>query len=327
MKHVGRYRQVAAALTAALVVGSALAFAPAPSADGSGKIVFTSVADDGKQIHVYVMDADGSHRTALTKGDALEFDPVLSHDGQRIAFVTMSKNDHTGNVWVMGADGSGRKQLTENKAGTAAIGPCWSPDGKHIAYSRMTTNAGQPPEGELVVMDADGKNATEVGKGLMPTWSPDGKKILYTVIEKGQGFEPRLTVMDADGKNVQQLFTTPALLGAWSPDGKRIAYMGAPNTREAKPSIHVANADGSESKQLTKGADQFDMAPRWSADGKRIYFSRMPAPKNAAPTKAAIWVMDADGQNEKELTKGEGMDMLGGAALFFTGRAVAGPKP
>jgi len=307
----------AGAVFAALCAGGALAFAPAPPERMGDKIAFTSISEDGKKAEVVVMKLDGSERTTLTKEGVLEIDPALSSDGKHIAFVVVGKDDMKGDLWVMGADGAGRKQLTENQAKTIVLSPAWSPDGKRIAFTRMTAQGGPPTDAELVVVDADGKNEKSVGKGMMAAWSPDGKRILFAALEPGKGFEPRLTVMDADGNNPTQLFKTPSMMGTFSPDGRRIAYIGAPNTTDKQPHIYVANADGSQAAQVTPQSDAFEVGPLWSVDGKRIVFSRAPDAKNGPPKKTSLVIMDADGKNEKELTKGDVLDLTGGAALFL----------
>jgi len=238
--------------------------------------------------------------------------------------VTVGKEDHKSEIWVMKADGTDRKQLGENTGKGVVFSPCWSPDGRKIAYSQMALGGGGPPtDADLMVMDADGKNAKLLAKGLIPAWSPDGKKILYSVIEKGGEFEPRLWVMDADGKNAKELVKGRALMGAWSPDGKKVAYTGADEGRRAQPHVYVCSADGSDPKQLTKGAEEGELAPRWSADGKRVYFSRLPF--KGPREKSSIFAVDADGTNEKELGKSDGMDLLGGAPLFLLTRGEAKP--
>jgi TolB protein len=277
------------------------------------------------------MSPDGSKRTVLTKGDAMELDPALSPNGKRVAFITFNKGDKSCDVWMMNSDGSDRKKLTEHKAGTIALGVSWSPDGKRLAYSTME-DIEKGPEGKtaIMVMDADGKNGKPVGSGLLPAWSPDGKKLLHAVMNPADKHEPRLAVMDADGGNVKQLTTTGvAMMGAWSPDGKKIAYIGAANARGGnKPHIHVSNADGTEVTQLTKdNGDQGELAPRWSADGKKLYFNRMNF-GGPGGEKFSLFVMDANGTNEKQLTKGDSMELLGGSALFLLMRGESAPaKP
>jgi TolB protein len=178
-------------------------------------------------------------------------------------------------------------------------------------------------------MDADGKNVTTLGKGVLPIFSPDGKKILYTALDQPFGAVfplPHLHVMDAEGKNDKKVVEDGhSLMGAWSPDGKHIAYMAAENLYEGQPHLYVANADGSDAKQLTK-SDECELAPQWSADGKRVFFNRISVKNLSDIDKATICVIDADGKNEKALTK-EGMDLLGGAGFIVLLRAVEKRKP
>ena len=127
------------------------------------------------------------------------------------------------------------------------------------------------------------------------------------------------TVANLDHANIVPVHD----VGQWSPDGKRIAYIGS----EGKPQIYVCDADGSEVKQLSTLADRrTETAPgavtealflpvRWSADGKRLYFNR-PTLDGDLAKKSPLYVIDADGKNEKELTKGGDIDLLGGAGFF-----------
>jgi TolB protein len=314
-----------AAAALALADLPALAFAPAPEGPKEERIVFSSVDGEAKKGGIVIMNADGSKRTVLTKEDAVDLGPALSPDGRRIAFVRLNKADKNADVWVMNADGKEPRKLTELPAKTIAMGVSWSPDGKRIAYSTMVNSGGPPDNAELMVMDADGKNAKELGKGLLPAFSPDGKKVLYTAITTKPGGEPRLAVMDADGKNVKELTTTPALMGAWSPDGKKIVYVGTPNLRDAMPHLYVSNPDGSGATPITKDdGGQGELAPQWSADGKRIYFNRMDL--KGPPKKAGVWVIGPDGKDEKELGKGDGLDLLGGAGLFIIGQSASASR-
>ncbi len=314
MSHVGKPFCGALALAIALPVS---AFAQVPESAKDEMIVFTSIelrgeprfgVHDGKKANIGIMIADGSKRTILTKHDALELDPALSPDGKLIAFVIANKSE----VWVMSADGKDRKKLVIGTSRTFALAPTWLPDGKRIAYTKLSDNEdGSGFNSEMVVFDADGKNAKSLGKGLMPAWSPDGKRMVYSRRDEATK-EPRLRVRDADGHNDKELVKGLAFAGAWSPDGKRIAYLGSKGGLPQRPHIYVSNADGSGAKPLTTSAEG-ECPPRWSADGKRLYFTRM----LYEPKKSAIRVINADGKNEKELTKGNGLDLLGGSGPFI----------
>lgn len=76
---------------------------------------------------------------------------------------------------------------------------------------------------------------------------------------------------------------------------------------EGHGGIYVHNADGSGKKRLTNGSS--DILPRWSPDGKQIAFLtlREQDQELAAEHDLAfhwfLYVMDADGQNQRRVTK------------------------
>ncbi|MCC7441418.1 MAG: PD40 domain-containing protein [Bdellovibrionales bacterium] len=122
---------------------------PTLSADGT-RIVFESKmdltgADDGTatlSTNIWVMDIDGSNKTALTTNSAAGLDSGIaqfSPDGTKIVFVSrMDVNGQaalSNNVWVMDSDGSDARPITtETSAGRDSMNPTFSDDGKFIAF-------------------------------------------------------------------------------------------------------------------------------------------------------------------------------------------------
>ena len=88
---------------------------------------------------------------------------------------------------------------------------------------------------------------------------------------------------------------------AWSPDGRKIAFSGYPE--ELNFEIYVMDADGKNQTRLTTWSpDNFggDTHPSWSPDGQRIAFVSQ---KDLDLVMDDIYVMDADGKNQKRLTR------------------------
>jgi Tol biopolymer transport system component len=89
---------------------------------------------------------------------------------------------------------------------------------------------------------------------------------------------------------------------AVSPDGQRVAYTCPAVGGGA--AICLAHADGSNVQVLTAGDGFEEDEPTWSPDGTRIAFRRYERtfgwPGWTIPTD--IWVMDADGSNQVNLT-------------------------
>ena len=107
----------------------------------------------------------------------------------------------------------------------------------------------------------------------------------------------QIWVIDADGKNPIRL--TDGSVDSypdWSPDGKKILYDAHldPEEHNLPPGgITVMDTDGNNKRPLTdEGA-----RPSWSPDGKRIAFV-----SGRNEKVSHIFVMDADGQNQIELT-------------------------
>ena len=79
---------------------------------------------------------------------------LTAYENGRIAFVS----DGSGNMelWTMWPDGSHAAQLTHTPA--AEMQPAWSPDGRHIAFTRSTDDGYY----DIFVVDRDGSNETRL---------------------------------------------------------------------------------------------------------------------------------------------------------------------
>jgi TolB protein len=142
----------------------------------------------------------------------------------------------------------------------------------------------------LETLNVDGSAKHYVGgdRGEAGAWSPDGARIAYE--RDGQ-----IWVVKSNGQNAHSLGVN-GNVPTWSPDGTKIAFS------DNGTAIKVVNADGSGLTQLT--AD-FDGGPTWSPDGTQIVFHRyQPTPSGYVP---ALWIMDANGENEALLYDGGGV--------------------
>src|SRR4029453_11717972 len=123
---------------------------------------------------IYVVNAEGSGRTRLTRDPAQEFDPAWCPDGAKIAFSRFTEGRYQ--IFVMNADGTNAVQLTYRDARSSDA--AWSPDGSSIAYARCQGSC------DIYVIDADGGRARRLTYGerpgdQSPTWSPEGRRIAF----------------------------------------------------------------------------------------------------------------------------------------------------
>jgi Tol biopolymer transport system component len=316
-----------------LIAANAESQAPAWSTDGSRiafhsrrALNFSDAENANGTINIWVVDADGSGITPLTKltaANASSFLPVWSPDGRKVAFNSQRALDGSdaantnaiNNIWVINADGSGASALTTLTAlGAGSFAPAWSPDGSKIVFKSSRaldgSDAANPGSNTNVwVMNADGSGAPvpvtklTAGSSFFPAWSPDGSKIAFS----SQG-----ALDGSDALNTNGTYN-----------------------------IWVAKADGSGgATPLTKltalGTGSFQ--PVWSPDGSKIAFASQRAldGSNNPNTNNAIqniWMMNSDGSQATPLTKLTAADSAsfdpawspdGGKIFFDSRRALDG---
>ncbi|MGH7512344.1 MAG: hypothetical protein ACREOQ_05395, partial [Gemmatimonadales bacterium] len=173
------------------------------------------------------------------------------------------------------------------------LNPAISPDGKLVAYGRVT-----PTESRLVVQQLAGGEPVTVARwpgswAAVSAWSPDGARLLLS--------SPRgLEVVPALG-GVSRVLTsqTPDLRlawGTWSPDGNRIAYSSA-------DTLYSRGLDDDPPKVLARRPQAH--SPAWSPDGRWIAFVsgnvQYPTIANLAPS--SIWVVSSQGGEPIRITE------------------------
>jgi TolB protein len=178
------------------------------------------------------------------------------------------------------------RNLSRNP-GTEDRYPCWSPDGKRVAFT--SDRDGEPFQ--LYVTDADGGNVRRVGNFpgtcYMPSWG--GDRIAFGL----HGDKPLMASVRPDGSDLKLLGDghDPCL----SPDGKRIAYTGHV---KGGVTVFVMDADGGNKRCLAPEPNPVGAVfPAWSPDGKRVVFS-----KNVGPA-LELFTVAADGTDLKQLTR------------------------
>jgi len=100
------------------------------SLEGS-RIVFESTRDGDAEI--YIMNADGSGATQLTANSISDQHPVLSPDGQWIAYNSTVQGKQDFDLFIMAADGTNAHRVTT--ASEHDEYASWSPDGQQLVYA------------------------------------------------------------------------------------------------------------------------------------------------------------------------------------------------
>ena len=139
---------------------------PRVSPDGS-RIVFQTNRD--LDFEIYVMNADGSSPTNLSRSRADDRFPTWSPDGSAIVW---SRYDASFDLWSMSPDGSGQHAVVSTPYDELA--PSVSPDGRSVAFQTDASGTGSaiyvaPLAGGTP--HALSRDATVTGSDQAPWWS------------------------------------------------------------------------------------------------------------------------------------------------------------
>lgn len=208
----------------------------------------------------------------------------FSFDGTKFSFQSTRGDLKCDQIYTMNTDGSEQKLVSTGKGRTTCS--YFMPDNKTILFA-STHIAGEecPP-------------SPDFSQGYV--WALYDSYDIFTVNE--------------DGTNLNQLTSEKGYdaEATISPLGDKIVFT---STRNGDIDIYTMNLDGSGVKQITDEPG-YDGGAFFSYDGSKIIYRRTSF-KNAEevekykellaqglirPSKLEIWVMDADGNNKKQIT-------------------------
>ena len=128
---------------------------------------------------IYVMNDDGKHVRQLTKTPFSEYNPRWSSNGKYIVFERnlgpTEKNPHAQqfDIFIMDADGNNERRLTFHPQNDTY--PCWSPDGKQIAFTGIRDGVPNIHIMKLATGNIRQLTKNKDGKtfATMPSWTTD----------------------------------------------------------------------------------------------------------------------------------------------------------
>jgi Tol biopolymer transport system component len=206
-------------------------------------------------------------------------------------------------LWSVNADGSNLKQLTATPA-VRELCPAVSADGRHLASCR---NVGG--NFEIWTSDIGGGRDRQLthlgGHATFPDWNPQGNRIAFSWAPTQDDLSNLYLVHARSGK------VTPLLLEdgfaheypVFSPDGRTVLYVKQQFNDDGDAiygQLWTVDVHSGQQRQLTDDDTIKDQTPDWSPDGSRIAYQA------TTDGDDDIWIMNADGTDQQNLTAAAG---------------------
>ena len=148
------------------------------------------------------------------------------------------------------------------------------------------------------------------GNLILPDWSPDGQRLAMT--SRDTGGTESIYEYDLRTGSYRQLFACDdPCLGddelAYSPDGTKVVFDRAlgpwTDTGPTDCGLWVGDLASGEVTQVTSNPGCYrEYFPRWSPDGSQLAYWRWQEDPPGVTTGTAVFVIDADGTDERQLT-------------------------
>jgi len=215
------------------------------------------------------------HRIPVARQAGKEYQPVVSPDGAKVAYVWEKPGGGPGGIWVR--ESLDRPPRRIGGEGGDFSSPAWSPDGRRLAYLRF-----QGSTGALVLASLD-TSAERILCPVFPSryglpnrhldWSPDGE---WLAVDDAESLHQALgifLVSATTGQRRRLTQTENLYIGdvdpRFSPDGRSVSFIRV--FHRAHQELFVVGIEGGVPRQLTFDGKQIS-GQDWDRDGQSLVF-------------------------------------------------------
>ncbi|NQU80734.1 MAG: PD40 domain-containing protein [Bacteroidetes bacterium] len=238
-----------------------------------------SIPYEGGKVSIVPLESDEKIYSALPGGGI-----HLSPDGKSIVFAGVKEGHEGVHIMIVPVEGGEPAVITQSP--TQDRFPCWSPDGKNIAFIRYHGNSKGNIVMDIYVISSNGGEAKQItSENENVDWSsikfsPDGNHIAYFSRDSSikmiplQGGKPKEIVKVKSLNSHNEIIMLK--------DGKHMVY-----TSDWK--IWMVSLDGGEPTQIKTGLNNwFHSQIAQSPDGKKLAFTAF----NVTVGDSDLWLME-----------------------------------
>lgn len=241
---------------------------------------------------VWTMNYDGTDQRQFTALGSIALSPVVSPDGNLLAFTTF--RDGSPGIMVYSAETQKRLPFVNPVASMNAT-PEFTADNSQILFA--STADGKSAQIYAAAINGAGlrrltfSGSVEVSPRINPKTGAD---VLFVSGRRGN---PQIYKMNIDGANAEMLTSGEgeAHNPAWHPEGEFMAFAWSRGYEPGNFNIFIMDTISRQYNQLTYGTEKNEN-PWFSPDGKRIVFG------SSRSRQSQIYTMLADGTSVQQLT-------------------------
>jgi serine/threonine protein kinase len=226
-----------------------------PMKDPTGKGIFFVNGTRSGFLTMY----DVAKKSSTDILSELAFQPTLSPDGKRVAYVTSPEAERN-ELWVSDLDGNNKVKLASATGGIDLEN--WSPDGSRLGFSRVRSDNDQN-----FLINADGTHLQQLPPTLhnadSGAWSPDGKYYYVSGFQRQGDKDISTWRVSVDNLTVESFAEGCGFVIDASADGN---YLLMTQLSGDKAGIYELSTADKKCTSLVPGASTF--FPQFSRDGK-----------------------------------------------------------
>ncbi len=245
---------------------------------------------------------DALHRVPVARLAGKEFQPAISPDGARVAFVWEGREATRAAIWMKEGEAPPRRLTHEQGVYSS---PAWSPDGRQLACLRFHESSGA-----IVVASVDGGPEQVVGS-VFPSryglsnrhldWSPDGRWLAVDDTASPHEALSIYLISLVTGEKKRLTHPDNAFIGdvdpRFSPDGRSLSFIRV--FHRGWQELFLLRLGEDAPRQLTRDGKQVS-SHDWMPEGKTLVYSsdrggefriwKLPVGPAAAPAPQATGI-------------------------------------